>query len=83
MLGFVTVSEQFDNGQQIQGTQQFCFLKPSWAFAEHFLGIKQIFEYHIHFKAGERSVQDECSGQPIISKTPENIEKIWRIGDTG
>jgi hypothetical protein len=47
------------------------------AFGEHSLSWTAVFEWHSLFKAGQVSVEDDkCSGQPSMSKTTENTDKI-------
>jgi hypothetical protein len=46
-------------------------------FGEHYLSRTAVFQWNSRFKAGRVSVEDdEPSGQPGISKTTENVEKI-------
>jgi hypothetical protein len=50
------------------------------AFGEHSLGWTVVFEWHSRFKDGQVSVKDdECSGQPSISKMTENVEKTREL----
>ena len=47
------------------------------AFPESALGRTQVFEWHSRFKSGQDSVKDEeRSGRPTTSKTPETIARI-------
>jgi hypothetical protein len=46
------------------------------AFGKYFLSQTVVFEWHSHFKAGQVSVEDECSGWPNTTKITENVEKI-------
>lgn len=46
------------------------------AFGQCSLGQTQSFEWNTHFKVSQMSVQeDECSGQPITNRMPENVKK--------
>lgn len=50
------------------------------AFGEHSSSRTQVFEWHARFKAGRASVMDdERSGRPVTSKTPENVAKIHKL----
>jgi hypothetical protein len=45
------------------------------AFGEHSVSRTAVFEWYLHFKAGQVSVEDdERSGQPSTSKMTENVE---------
>jgi hypothetical protein len=47
------------------------------AFEEHSLSRTAIFEWHLRFKAGRVSFEDDKrSGRPSASITTENVEKI-------
>ena len=50
------------------------------AFHDHALGRTQVFEWHARFKSGRESVEDdERSGRPVTSRTPENVNKISEL----
>jgi hypothetical protein len=47
------------------------------ASGEHSLGRTEVFEWHLHFRAGWVSAEDyEHSGRPSITKTAENVAKL-------
>jgi hypothetical protein len=50
------------------------------AFGGHSLSRTAVFEWHLRFKAGRVSVEDdESSGRPNAHKTTENIETIREL----
>ena len=50
------------------------------AFHDHALGRTQVFGWHARFKSGRESVEDdERSGRPVTSRTPENVNKISEL----
>lgn len=50
------------------------------AFGKHTLGQMHIFEWHMYFRRGQMSVQDdECSEQPITNKIVENVQNCQKM----
>jgi hypothetical protein len=50
------------------------------AFGEHSLSRTAVFEWHLRFKTGLESVEDdEISGRPSTSKTTVDIEKVQEL----
>ena len=48
------------------------------AFMDNAINAVQIKMSHKHFKDGQESVEsDPRSGQPVTSRTPENVEHVW------
>ena len=49
-------------------------------FGEEAMGRSQTFRWFSQFKAGRTSIDDdECSGRPVSSSTPEMIERVGQI----
>ena len=46
------------------------------AFGEQAMGRSQTFQWFSRFKAGRTSIDDERSGRPVSSSTPEMIERV-------
>jgi hypothetical protein len=47
------------------------------AFGENSLSQRAVFEWHLHFKAGLMSAEnDECSGWPSASKKTEILKRL-------
>jgi len=49
------------------------------AFGKQAMGRSQTFQWFSRFKAGRTSIDDDCSGQPVSSSTPEMIERVRQI----
>ena len=48
------------------------------AFQDNTMSAAQVKVRHKHFKDGRESVEsDPHSGRPAISRTPENVERVW------
>ena len=42
------------------------------------MSAAQIKMWHKQFRDGQGSVEsDPCSGRPVKSRTPENVERVW------
>jgi len=60
------------------GTECYEMLKT--AIREQTMGRSQTFQWFSRFKAGRNSTDDdECSGRPVYSSTPEMIERVRQI----
>ena len=47
------------------------------AFGDDAMSAAQIKVWHKSFKDGQESVEsDSCSGRPVTSRTPENVERV-------
>ena len=57
-----------------------CYEMLKEAFGEQAMGRSQTFQWFSRFKAGRTSTDDdECSGRPVSSSTPEMIERVLQI----
>lgn len=57
-----------------------CYEMLKTAFGEQAMGHSQTFQWFSRFKAGRTSIDDdERSGQPVSSSTPEMIERVRQI----
>ena len=56
-----------------------CYEMLKTAFGEQAMGRSQTFQWFTRFKAGRRSIDDERSGRPVYSSTPEMIERELQI----
>ena len=57
-----------------------CYEMLKTAFGEQATGHSQTFQWFSRFKAGRTSTDDdERSGRPVSSSTPEMIERVRRI----
>jgi len=57
-----------------------CYEMLKTAFGEQAIGRSQTFQWFSRFKAGRTSIDDdERSGRPVSSSTPEMIEKVRQI----
>jgi len=57
-----------------------CYEMLKTAFGEQAMGHSQTFQWFSRFKAGRTSIDDdERSGRPVSSSTPEMIERVRQI----
>jgi len=57
-----------------------CYEMLKTAFGKQAMGHSQTFQWFSQFKAGRTSIDDdEQSGQPVSSSTPEMIERVCQI----
>ena len=57
-----------------------CYEILKTAFGEQAMGRSQTFQWFSRFKAGRTSIDnDESSGRPVSSSTPEMIESVRQI----
>ena len=57
-----------------------CYEMLKTAFGEQAMGRSQTFQWFSQFKAGRTSTDDdESSGRPVSSSTPEMIERVRQI----
>jgi len=57
-----------------------CYEMLKTAFGEQAMGRSQTFQWFSQFKAGRTSIDDdEHSGRPVCSSTPEMIERVCQI----
>jgi len=57
-----------------------CYEMLKTAFGEQAMGRSQTFQWFYRFKAGRTSIDnDERSGRPVSSSTPEMIERVRQI----
>jgi len=57
-----------------------CYEMLKTAFGEQAMGRSQTFQWFSRFKAGSTSIDDdERSGRPVSSSTPEMIDRVHRI----
>ena len=57
-----------------------CYEMLKTAFGEQGMGRSQTFQWFFRFKAGRTSIDDdERSGRPVSSSTPEMIERVRQI----
>ena len=57
-----------------------CYEMLKTAFGEQAMGRSQTFQWFSQFKAGRTSTDDdERSGRPVSSSTPEMIERVRQI----
>ena len=57
-----------------------CYEMLKTAFGEHAMGRSHTFQWFSRFKAGRTSIDDdERSGWPVSSSTPEMIERVHQI----
>jgi len=57
-----------------------CYEMLKTAFGEQAMGCSQTFQWFSRFKAGRTSTDDnEHSGRPVSSSTPEMIERVHQI----
>jgi len=56
-----------------------CYEIMKIAFGEQAMGRSQTFQWFSWFQAGRTSIDDERSGRPVSSSTPEMIERVRQI----
>jgi hypothetical protein len=49
------------------------------AYGDEVMSCTQCFEWHRQFKGGRTSLEDERSGRPSMSITPENVKQIQEL----
>jgi len=65
---------------KLRKTATECYEMLKTAFGEEAMGLSQTFQWFSRFKAGRISTDDdELSGRPVSSSTPEMIERVRQI----
>ena len=65
---------------KLEKTATECYEMLKTAFGEQAMGRSQTFQWFSRFKAGRSSIDnDERSGRPVCSSTPEVIERVRQI----
>ena len=64
------------------------FVETIWmiqkAFRDDAMSAAQIKVWHNLFKDGKQPVaRDPCSGRPVTSRTPENVDYVWAVINKG